>query len=232
MSARKTEEEDKEANADEDGPPESDQEAEKNEITDDDDESMTNSEPEVPEHVPYNGFFETREVCSVCALNNALGFKLIKDSDMTNALEKYIATRKQEGLHELRSTHVKSTGWYSREVMTECLSSTSNHRYVLEMKALLTNPTKIHTSVGAIVNKDNKHWLALRSIGGKIWKFNSSEKSPTQLSQNEYVSLINERKASYLINIAEDTSQSTNDSPILPTVRFSLSSDSCEFDHR
>ena len=86
--------------------------------------------------------------------------------------------------------------------------------------------------MGAIVNKDTKHWLALRSIGGKIWKFDSSEKHPIQLSQNDYVSFINERKASYPITIAEDTSQSSNDSPILPTVRSSLSSDSCEFDHR
>ena len=49
------------------------------------------------------------------------------------------------------------------------------------------DPLNPNSFAGAIVNKDTR-WIALRSIGGKIWKFNSCDKHPTQLSQNDYVS--------------------------------------------
>lgn len=116
MSARKNEEKE-EPKADEDGPGSEEEEAEKNDFTDD--ESMTSSDQEIPQDL-YEGFFERQKLakCGMHALNNSLGFQLCTDDDMTFALEDYIRSSTHEGLHEIRSMHEKRTGWYSSEVMT------------------------------------------------------------------------------------------------------------------
>ena len=226
MSARKTEE--KDAKADEDGPP--DEEVEKNDITDD--ESMSSEVGDIPEEQPYIGFFERQklDLCGMHALNNGLGFQFCKEHDMAFALEDYLISAKHDGLHEIRSMHAISSGWYSSEVMshainTASMSKSGTVRYVMELKPLLADPNVIHTAVGAIVNKDNTHWVAIRSIGGKIWYYDSKAKQPTRMTQNEYVSFVNTRKAAYPIRFADDMSQSINESPVLPMIS-SLSSES------
>ena len=234
MSARKNEEKE-EPKADEDGPGSEEEEAEKNDFTDD--ESMTSSENEATEEEPYIGFFERQKQakCGMHALNNSLGFQLCTDDDMTFALEDYIRSSNHEGLHEIRSMHAKRTGWYSSEVMTHAITTTSmrrfgNVRYVMDIKPLIVDPNIIHTSLGAIVNIDNNHWVAIRSIGGKIMLFDSKDKIPRQYSQNDYVAFINKRRAAYPIRAADNMSQSTNDSPILPFMSQSSSSDKLSVD--
>ena len=150
---------------------------------------------------------------------------------MSFALENYLKSSKREGLIEIRSLHAKASGWYSSEVMAHAINTASMSkfgtvRYVMELKPLLADPNVIHTAVGAIVNKDNTHWVALRSIGGKIWYYDSKAKQPTRMTQNEYVSFVNIRKAAYPIRFADDMSQSTNESPVLPMMSSSLSSES------
>ena len=91
---------------------------------------------------------------------------------------------------------------------------------------MLADPDSIHNAIGAIVNKDNTHWVAIRSIGGKLWYFDSKAKQPTKLTHNEYVSFVNSRKAAYPIKFAADMSQpATNESPVLPMLSFSLASE-------
>jgi hypothetical protein len=234
MSARKNEEKEK-PKADEDGPPGSEEEeAEKNDFTDD--ESMKSSDQEIPQDL-YEGFFEKQKQakCGMHALNNSLGFQLCTDDDMTFALEDYIRSSNHEGLHEIRSMHAKRTGWYSSEVMAHAINTTSmrqfgNVRYVMDIKPLIVDPNIIHTSLGAIVNIDNNHWVAIRSIGGKIMLFDSKDKIPRQYSQNDYVAFINKRRAAYPIRAADNMSQSTNDSPILPFMSQSSSSDKLSVD--
>ncbi len=228
LSARKTEENpQEEPKADEDGPPESDHEVEKNDITDDDDESMSSEEAKAfpEEEEACEGYFEKQEraLCGMHCLNNALGFQFAKEEDMRFALEDYLTTTKHEGLNEIRSMHAKPSGWFSSEVMSNAINTTSMRRfgsvrYVMEIKPLLIDPNIIHRVIGAIVNKDNNHWVALRSINGKIWYFDSKAKHPTTMTQNEYVSFVHLRKAAYPIRFADDMSQSTNESPILPMV--------------
>lgn len=115
--------------------------------------------------------------------------------------------------------------------MTHAITTTSMRRfgtvrYVMDLKPLIVDPDVIHTSLGAIVNIDNNHWVALRSIGGEILLFDSKDKTPRPYSQNDYVAFINKRKAAYPIRTADIMSPpKTNDSPILPVMSQSSSSD-------
>ena len=196
-----------------------------NDFTDADD---TSSEDDPVE--PFPSFFE-RQVdarCGLHALNNALGGMYLNIADMQNALEDYLVSSQREGLNEQRSAHFKPSGWYSSEVMCHALNTASMHKkgrieHVLELKALYLHPHLIHICIGAIVNIDNKHWCALRSIGGQIWRLDSLNKHPEKLTQNEYIAFVNKRRAAYPIMMAENMASSSsasheNSSPVLPMV--------------
>lgn len=157
---------------------------------------------------------------------------------MADALEDYLESSRREGLHERREDNMKPTGWYSIEVLAHAINTTSMRRkgrieYVIELKALYLHPELIHTSSGAIVNIENKHWVAVRSIAGQIWLLDSLY-SPSRMTEAQYLSFVTLRKAAYPITLAinmaaSSTSRSSLDdvnSPVLPTMQDTLGTDS------
>ncbi len=100
-------------------------------------------------------------------------------------------------------------GWYSSEVMAQSLNSTAIRRegrieYIMSLEPLHANPYALHTSVGAVVNKDNVHWIALRSLDGQVWCLDSQKDMPYKCSEAGYLRIIRRHKDAYRIEKAPD----------------------------
>ena len=76
-----------------------------------------------------------------------------------------------------------------------------------------------------LVNIENVHWVALRSVAGKIWLLDSSDRrGARQMSEKDYSEYVKRRKGAYPILFAEDMSKtigdsqasSSHESPVLP----------------
>ena len=141
------------------------------------------------------------------ALNNAVGEKWQLPEDMARALKWYLQEAEHEGLLESASDHWAPGGWYSSEVLAyACRSTTMNHegrvKYTLGMTPLANNKHQIHHCIGAVVNKTNTHWLALRSIDGVLWKIDSLKPKPVQMTQAQYEAYVDEYQDAYPILLA------------------------------
>ena len=184
----------------------------------------------LPKKPAYEGYFETqREArCAIHALNNCLGRPFSTDDDMEHAVDQLISTASHEGLNERRTFHARKGGWYSSEAIATAITCVSMRKqgkveYVMSLEPLHKSPAMIHSCVGAIVNVDNIHWVALKSIAGKIWLLDS-QKNPRQLSEDEYKEFARTRKGAYPIHWAVDMSKpisdsqasSSHESPVLP----------------
>ena len=97
--------------------------------------------------------------------------------------------------------------------------------YKMLLRPLYERPEDIHASVGAVVNLDNRHWVALRSVGGQIWYLNSDRREiASKLTEAQYVALVNKRRAAYPIQWADDmraslpSASSSADSPCSPVL--------------
>ena len=131
--------------------------------------------------------------CGMHALNNAVGDAWQTPEDMDYACGEYLRASQQEGSPEEPSTHVASTGWYSSEVMACAVTATSLHEagrveFVMKLEPLHLHPERIHSAIGAVVNVGGSHWVALRSIGGQVWRLDSQAGAPQPLSAGEYKS--------------------------------------------
>jgi hypothetical protein len=153
------------------------------------------------------GIYHERQVDALCAmhaLNNAIGRKWQEPEDMKRALQYYLEESEREGLMERRSDHESPGGWYSSEVLAYAVRSTSMHRvgcveYTMNLTPLATNSAQIHHCVGAIVNKANEHWLALKSVNGIVWKIDSTMPAPVSMTQEEYGAYIAEYQDAFPI---------------------------------
>ena len=129
------------------------------------------------------------------ALNNAVGKQWQTIDEMRFAVDDYLETQRFEGLPEVRAEHVKPSGWYSSEVMSHAVNSTSMRRsgaieYALSLEPLHMNPGVLCGSVGAVVNISNRHWCAIRQIGNQIWFLDSQEPRPLPMTDAEYRAFI------------------------------------------
>ena len=225
LQCRKTEEDEPDkhmGDGDEDGPPKS-SEDEKADITDDDE---TMSEEEIPKHA-YKGYFEkqSKAKCGIHSLNNVIGYQFCNDGDMKFAVEDYLEASKREGLYETRRKHCSDTGWFSVEIMCHAVNTTSMQKkgrveYEVKLNALYNHLHLIYISLGAIVNINNEHWVALKSIGDVIWLLDS-EKQPMEITYEEYSNYVHKHRAAYPIFVAESM---TYETPALPLVSGSSSS--------
>ena len=119
----------------------------------------------------------------------ALGHRFATDADFEHAFEDYMASSQREGLHETESEHRKKGGWYSSEVIGNAITTVSMRnsgkvQYVMQLRPLYEKPLYIHSCVGAIVNIDNMHWVALKVVSGEIWLLDS-ESRPSKISEQE-----------------------------------------------
>jgi hypothetical protein len=136
-------------------------------------------------------------LCAMHALNNALGRDWQKPEDMVHACDQYLLEARQEGLLEKRSDHESPGGWYSSEVLAYAVRSTpmrysGRQEFEMRLEPLGRNPSFIHRCKGAVVNKVNQHWVALRSILGRIWLCDSLAPEPKELPVTAYLNFIAE----------------------------------------
>jgi hypothetical protein len=138
------------------------------------------------------------------SLNNAIGYKWQSRQDMQQALQAYIEEAAREGLPEHRRDHASPGGWYSSEVLAFAVRATdmthlNRQVYNMQLTPLEVHPELIHHCAGAIVNKANEHWVALRSHGDVIWLHDSMESAPTALTYEEYIAFVTEFTDAYPI---------------------------------
>ena len=76
----------------------------------------------------------------------------------------------------------------------------------MRLEPLHVNPEAIVAAVGAIVNIGNRHWVALRSIDGKVWFLDSQEARPKVYSWTTYAAFIKENRGAFCIDFAPEVS--------------------------
>jgi len=161
----------------------------------------------------------------------ALGSNFCSNKDMEFAVEQVLQTAEQEGSREIRADHARADGWYSSEAIAAALTTTSMKKrgrveYTMSLKPLYKHPEEIHSCVGAVVNVDDRHWVAIRSQGGEIWLLDSQECRPIRMTREAYNKFVAKRRAAYPIHWATDMSQppssaaasssASSQTPVLP----------------
>ena len=141
------------------------------------------------------------------ALNNAVGEPLHDRVDMTRACGIYLREAHFEGSLELRATHEGPGGWYSSEVLAQAVTSTPLSKrgrveHVMFLEPLRFNPHALQTSIGAVVNIRNVHWVALRWLADTVWLLDGMDPRLRPLSWQQYLFLIKEHKDAFRIEQA------------------------------
>ena len=200
---------------DEDGPVSGEEDQEKEDTEDEDPTTEEDAEEGFQTNAaPWDTvYFEKQGCdakCGMHALNNAVGKAWQTAEDMDIACDEYLRASQQEGSPEDASDHVASTGWFSSEVLACAVTSTSLRRagrveYVMSLEPLHVKPERLHSASGAVVNVGGSHWVALRSIGGQIWRLDSLAGAPQSLSAREYTSFVS-RHPSFVVEHAKDMS--------------------------
>ena len=157
----------------------------------------------------YNGYFELQceALCGMHALNNAIGRALHTPDSMSHACDVYVETACHEGFVEERAEHEKPNGWYSSEVLAQAVVTRSlfvagHVEYVLKLEPLRFNAEALQSSVGAVVNINNDHWVALKWVDDQVWRLDSLKPGPIPMTWQSYVSYIWEHKDAYRIEVA------------------------------
>ena len=159
-----------------------------------------------PQFKPY---FEQEDQarCGMRALNNAIGRALHTPASMSHACDVYLKSARHKGLVEVRATHEKPNGWYSSEVLAQAVVTRSlfvagHVEYVLKLEPLRFNAEALQSSVGAVVNINNDHWVALKWVDDQVWRLDSLKPRPIPMTWQSYVSYIWEHKDAYRIEVA------------------------------
>jgi Josephin len=154
-----------------------------------------------PPAAQYRGYFERQVAgrCGMHALNNALGFAFAGEEDLAFACDEWLRASHHEGLPEVRARHMNAHGWYSIEVMSTCLNTTAMRvrgriQYELCFEPLRFRPESLLVAVGALVNIDGRHWVALRFLDGVVWLLDSLEAAARPLEWSAYVNFVREQR--------------------------------------
>ena len=177
-----------------------------------DEDEMTSCDERQTKWPPqYIGYFEQQQadLCGMHALNNAIGQPLHRREDMQQACDEYILRAHQEGLPEVRAMHERFSGWYSSEVMALAVTQTPLVRlgrvqHIMQLEPLFVNPVAIQSSIGAVVNIGNIHWVALRWVHGSVWLLDSLEQRPVPKKWCEYLAFIDKHRDAYRVEVAPD----------------------------
>jgi len=143
------------------------------------------------------------------ALNNAIGRAWQTIEDMQYACDNYLASSYHEGMCEIRAEHAKPSGWYSIEVMAKAVTSTCMQKHgrvdhIMNLEPLSVNPAALLNCLGAVVNIQNAHWVALRWFGEQVWLLDSQQPQPVSLTWREYLDFVRAHKDAYCIEAAPE----------------------------
>ena len=72
----------------------------------------------------------------------------------------------------------------------------------MSLKPLHAKPAALQACLGAVVNLENIHWVALRWLGGRVRLLDSQASSPTSLTWGEYLVFISSHRHAYHIEVA------------------------------
>ena len=158
--------------------------------------------------VDYPLYFESQTLarCGMHALNNVLGVPLLSATDMSQACDVVIAESLVPDANgvlpdpQQREDHeYPNSGWYSAAVMEMALRRTFQFELRLGLQ-LRNDVNKIYEAdiVGAISNKDNMHWVAIKVIDAVIWMLDSCHK-PLQLTAEEFLLHLNRYPHTYAV---------------------------------
>ena len=150
--------------------------------------------PTVSYPLPWERQVEMR--CGRHSLNNALGGEhVFSNEDLSNACDVVVAESlfpDNEGIAgdpQHRHDHEAADGWYSEAVLAMTLRRSLNYRLLLEPLHVNPNVLEEDRIAGAVINKDNEHWVALRRVDGRIWLLDSTQQ-PRALHHKEYMAFI------------------------------------------
>ena len=161
--------------------------------------------PPMPPPPRYQGFFERQQEarCGLHALNNAIGHSFATAADLEAAVQELLRAAHQEGLPEVRAQHCLPGGWYSAEVLSQAITQVSLAKrnrveFVLILEPLCVNAAALRTSVGSIVNIQNRHWVALRWLHGAVWLLDSQD-VPRELNWQAYQHFVRLHRSAFRI---------------------------------
>ena len=72
--------------------------------------------------------------------------------------------------------------------------------FVVVLEPLCVHGATIRTAVGAIVNIEGRHWVALRWLQGSVWLLDSMDE-PRQLTWTAYRHFIRLHRAAFRIDV-------------------------------
>ena len=175
-----------------------------------------------PQHLEtYPDHVERQQAarCGMHSLSYAVGHSLHNAANMTFACNIYLQEARHEGLMEVRGLHERAGGGYSREVMakavtTTCMRKHGRVQHIMRLEPLHVNPASLRTSLGAVANIENVHWVALRWLDGRVWLLDSQEPWPVSFTWLDYLDFIGKHKDVYRIEFAPANAAATSSAEV------------------
>ena len=142
-----------------------------------------------------------------------------------------------------RGEHERPGGWYSSEVLAYALTSAfidkrDRVEYKMELRPLSVSPEAIQDPqcVGALQNRESRHWVAIRKEAGRFWLLDSLYE-PHLLTESMYNKLLQRFPATYAVVSVLPAQDARGDvpppifqEPEVPAARASSSSDRAVMD--
>ena len=154
---------------------------------------------DAPLQTHFAGFVERQtpgpQRCGLHALNNAIGFHCFDPCDMSFAADTFMA---EDGfdLGDVIEDHVRDGGWYSSEVLATALRTTAMQKYDRIRWQMSLAPARhladLAAALGAIQNRSNTHWIALRCYSGHLYELDSLQLTPRHVPHQSVPQLLAE----------------------------------------
>ena len=105
-----------------------------------------------------------------------------------------------ETTRERESEHVKPGGWYSHSVLGRALLTATDSQLLFNTleKTAYDALMADEGVTGAVVNQDNKHWIAMVKHNGLLWEVDS-RKAPALMDQQAFRATVERYPSTFAI---------------------------------
>ena len=160
--------------------------------------------------IHYSGYFEMQQgaFCGMHALNNLLGLQLYSQEDLERAANLMVVDRVyDESLENGEDVHlhIDDSGNYSSELLSWVLANSirllaDTTVYEMVLSSLKDDESVFHheSVIGALQNRGNAHWVAVRKFEGHVWELDSLAR-PRLLSPGAFSSLVHKYPRTYAV---------------------------------